>query len=484
MSGVLTFILFVTAGLPAAPAEPPPLALVGGTVVDVSDFGRSADDLPDAVVLVRGDRIAAVGRRGEVTVPPDARVIDAAGGFVVPGLVDAFAGMNSQAQANAYLYMGVTSIVGVEGTRRGPLFTAARPGPHVYPLAMAGVRFDAGTGTAAVLSREETRRELDERRRDGVKVILVYYPLPPERTAEIARAARARGLATMGELGATPYAEAARAGIQAFVHTSRYSLPLAPEGMRAAVAAQPFGPPKLEFYRFLIGLDPDAPGVADYARLLGGSEAGLIPTLSLEYLDLPGHRNPWKEPAAAILDPEGIHLPADPATGERPGRPEAGADAFPEGLAGALLALEARYARAGARYLAGSGTSAFGTMPGISLHTELELLVRIGLTPRQALAAATGNVEAVLGWTGMGQVKPGYRADLVVVAKSPVADVAHLREIRHVVLNGEMIDRDGLLGVRPPTLGRARSPVRSPRPADFGGAGTREVQPWVPSRSH
>jgi len=454
-------VLVLAAGAAFAHGEPAALALVGGTVVDVSDLGRSPRDLPDTVVLVRGDRIAAVGRRGEVAVPRDARVIDVAGSWVVPGLVDGFAGMNSQAQANAYLYMGVTSIVGVGGTRRGALLTAARPGPHVYPLKTVGVRLDA-TGNLALLSREESLRELDELRRDGVKVLLLLYPLPPERTAEIARAARERGLATIGELGATSYAEAARVGVQAFVHTSRYSLPLAREGMRAAVAAAPFGPPKLEFYRFLVGLDPDAPGVAEHAGLLGRSRVGLIPTLSLEYLDLPGHRNPWKEPVAAILDPEGIHLPADPATGERPVPPEAGADAFPEGLAATLLALEARYARAGARHLAGSGTSAFGTMPGISLHTELELLVRIGLTPRQALAAATANFEAVFGWTGVGQVKPGYRADLVVVGKSPVADVAHLREIEHVVLSGERIDRERLLARRGSSLAR---PTARPRPS-------------------
>ena len=51
--------------------------------------------------------------------------------------------------------------------------------------------------------------------------------------------------------------------------------------------------------------------------VLGSSRAGLIPTLSLEYLDLPDHDNPWKEPVAAILDPKDIHLPANPITGER-----------------------------------------------------------------------------------------------------------------------------------------------------------------------
>jgi hypothetical protein len=423
----------------------PALVLAGGTVIDVSAFGSARADLVDAVVVVRGDRIAEVGRRAEVSIPEGARVVDVAGRYVVPGLIDGFGGMNSQAQANAYLYMGVTSIVGVGGSRRGELFAEAEPSPHVYPLALAGSRWDAERERSVALPLAETLDEIAAASRSGAKVLLVYYTIATEHVERVVAAARERGLATIGELGAASYAEGIRAGIQAFVHTSRYSLDLAPEATRVAVAAHPFGPPKLEFYRYLIGLDADGPRVGEYARLLGRSPVGLIPTLSLEYLDLAGHANLWKEPAAAILDPAGIHLPADPESGDRPFQPEEGADAFPSGLSEALLALEARYARAGARHLAGSGTSAFGTMPGISLHTELELLVRIGLTPREALAAATANFEATFGWEGVGQVRPGYRADLVVVEGDPRADVANLKRIEHVVLGGEPLDREGLL---------------------------------------
>jgi hypothetical protein len=231
----------------------------------------------------------------------------------------------------------------------------------------------------------------------------------------------------------------------AFVHTSRYSLELAPPDLRAKVAAAPFGPPRRAFYEHLNGIKDDDPVLRRYAATLAASGAALIPTLALSYLDLPGHRNPWHERVATLLDPADIHLPADPKTGE-PARPANDIrDGFPSGVNARLQEMEGVYCRAGARYLAGSGTDAFGTMPGISLHTELELLVRACLTPRQALAAATGNVGAAFGWRDVGQVRAGFNADLLVLDADPTRDVANLKKIHTVLVAGTPIDREALL---------------------------------------
>ena len=110
-----------------------------------------------------------------------------------------------------------------------------------------------------------------------------------------------------------------------------------------------------------------------------------------------------------------------------------------------MLRLDEQYRKAGAKFVAGSGADAFGTLPGISLHTELELLTRIGLTPRQALAAATSNFGELFGWSEVGQVKAGSNADLLVLDENPVQDIGHLKKIRMVILNGEILDRDRLL---------------------------------------
>ena len=427
-----------------------------GTVVDVSSFGASTADIRDATVIVENGRITAVGPRRSTKVPRGAQLIDAAGKFIVPGLNDVFATINNQAYANAFLYMGVTAIVGSDepGGRRGALFTSAVPSPRIYKLDVlqgydsSGVTPPARTiGDLLARGRRmqaaELTKRVDELARDGVKVLLLHYTVTPDQIGLVAAHARQLGLATIGELGATTYPEAIAAGVMAFVHTSRYSLELAPPELRAKVAAAPFGPPRIAYYEYLASLKQDDPALARYAATLSASGVALVPTLSLTYLDLPGHRIPWTEPAAKLLDPADIHLPADPKTGERKWAFKM-TDRFPPGVNERVQMIEA--ALQGRRTLsAGSGTDAFGTMPGISLHTELELLVRACLTPRQALAAATGNVGTAFGWRDVGQVRPGYHADLLVLDADPTRDVANLKRISRVMLAGALIDRDALL---------------------------------------
>lgn len=391
------------------------LVLAGGTIVG------ARSDVRDAVVVIRDGRIESVGKK----IPKDARVIDVKGAYIVPGLNDVFAGLNSQSQANAYLYMGVTSIVGSDepGGRRGALLRNARPSPRINEL--------------AVVNHLE---DVDAAAKRGAKVLLVYYDVTPDQMPRIVKRAHELGLATIGELGRTTYRQAIDAGIDAFVHASRYALELATPEMRDAVASQPFGPPRTRFYEFLASLDPDASSVAQWGKRLAASRVSLIPTLSLYYFDLPNHENPWKEPIAKILDPKDVHLPVDRETGERKLAP-----GVPDGLSQNVLRIEKRYRRAGTHYLAGSGTSAFGTLPGISLHNELRMLTELGLTPREALAAATANVGEAFRWPAVGKVAKGFNADLVVVDDDPTRDIRNLKKIRMVIHDGEIVDRDALL---------------------------------------
>src|SRR6202012_5706345 len=74
-------------------------------------------------------------------------------------------------------------------------------------------------------------------------------------------------------------------------------------------------------------------------------------------------------------------------------------------------------------YLAATGAPAFGSMSGISMHTELEMLVRLGLSPREALASATNNYALQFGWNELGQITPGRRADILVVDGDPTMNI-------------------------------------------------------------
>jgi hypothetical protein len=436
--------------------RPHPIAFVGGTVVDVSALGIGNRDIRDSVVIVQDGRITAVGTRRETKIARDAEVIDASGKFIVPGLQDVFATIDNQAFANAFLYMGITAIVANEApsTRRDGLFLSGNPSPRVYRMATVQGYDPTGLTPAPrtigelmtrgrKMDAAELSKRVDDLASSGVKVLLLHYSLLPDQLRAVAAHAREIGLVTIGELGATTYPEAIAAGVRAFVHTSRYSLELAPADLRAQIAAAPFGPPRIPYDEYLTSVKEDDPALVRYAATLGSGAVALIPTLSLSYLDLPGHRNPWTEPVARLLDPADLHLPADQKTGERP--PAGPRDAFPPGYNEHLQVIEARYCKAGARYLAGSGTDALGTMPGISLHTELALLVKACLTPRQALAAATANVGTVFGWHDVGQIRAGSNADLLVLDADPTVDIANLKRIDRVMLAGTMIDRAALL---------------------------------------
>ena len=78
----------------------------------------------------------------------------------------------------------------------------------------------------------------------------------------------------------------------------------------------------------------------------------------------------------------------------------------------------------------------------------LEMLCRLGLTPREALAAATNNYALQFGWNELGLIAPGRRADILVVDQDPTASIWNARRISAIYLDGNPIDRDALLNAR------------------------------------
>src|SRR5258708_39291464 len=90
--------------------------------------------------------------------------------------------------------------------------------------------------------------------------------------------------------------------------------------------------------------------------------------------------------------------------------------------------------KAGVPILAGTDTAAGGRVyPGFSLHEELELLVQAGLTPMEALQAATINAGRYLGLVDTGTIEKGKRADLVLLDANPLADIKNTRKIQTLV---------------------------------------------------
>ena len=166
--------------------------------------------------------------------------------------------------------------------------------------------------------------------------------------------------------------------------------------------------------------------------------------MSLSYLDLPFAENPWNDPVAVILDPADINRPANKETGKHD-IDSVEQKAYSDLIANETQVIEPAYYQAGAKYLSGSATDVWGTMPGISLHTELMLLhTQAGLSNEETLAAATVNFSIAFDWN-IGQIKPGFEADLLLLNSNPLDDITNLTDINQMFSNGKLIDRNALL---------------------------------------
>ena len=458
-------------------SAPPPLVLAGGTVVDVADWGRSAKDLQDAIVIVREGRITDVGSRLAVSIPKGARVIDCTGKYIIPGLVDGYAGMSSQREANANLYMGVTTVVATNANHRLPVDLAANPTPNVYLIDPIGstnnrsllinhpawaAKLKEGAHPAE-LSPEDTAQQLVDTAKLGTRVLWLGHDLTAANTQWIVAHAHQVGLVTYGEFVATPYKVGVEAGVDVLLHMGRYELGVIPSELQRPLVEEPVGTAATTAYDYSERLPPTDLHLREYAKFLAGHHAALMPTFSLFFLQLPDHRNLWKEPAAAVLDPAHMFQPSNPATGELDYALSSWTHRLP--TAGQRWMVESQRKKADQqamrlwninetifsvypRYLAGSTASVQGTMSGISLHTELELLVRLGLSPREALAAATNNYALQFGWNELGLIAPGRRADILVVDADPTANIWNARRISTLIEDGNIIDRDALLHLR------------------------------------
>ena len=454
-----------------------PLVLAGGTVVDVTDWGRSAKDLPDAIVVMRDGRVTDVGSRMAVSIPKGARVIDCTGKYLIPGLVDGFAGMNSQGQANANLYMGVTTVVARSDSRRGSIDFAASPSPHLYLMDSIGstdnwsllakrpewaAKLKEGARPVE-LSPEDTVRQLSETARLGTRVLWLGHDLTAANTQWIVAHAHQMGLVTYGEFVSTPYKVGIDAGVDALPQMDRYELGVIPDELQQPLVENPEGPASVTAYEYSERLPAIDLHLRTYAHFLATHHAALMPEFSLSYLQLPEHRNLWKEPAAALLDPARMFQPSDRSTGETVYPLAYWTHRLPlttqrwmqdgqrkkaDQAALRLWRINQTIFSANPHYLAASGASATGTMAGISMHTELELLVRLGLSAREALAAATNNYAIQFGWNELGQIAPGRRADILVVDADPTANIWNARRISGIVMDGNVVDREALLTLK------------------------------------
>jgi hypothetical protein len=433
------------------------IAVVGATLIDVGHYGSSERDQADSVVVIRHGVISAVGDRATTTVPAGIRVIDGSGKYLVPGLIDGFGSLRTQGYADAYLYAGVTTVfvnrapAGADG-EQGVLATLE--GPRVLLGAVVG-GFRDTDGERKRLTPAELAAGIDRLADTGVRELVIGLDVSPEQLDSILSRARQRQLATSGEFAATPYAYAIRSGVGSLLRVDRYLTSLSSASTWSAYAVDPTGRSAGPAFRAVCTTDLSAPEITQLGLSLAAAKTVLMPILSIEATaDDVGAPNPWWSESAAFVRPDELDDPVDPASGDRayllahPDRKDA-----LQACARHRQEVGRRLHALGARYLAGSGAPAFGIMPGGGLHQELRLLQETGLTPREALAAATSNFADAYGWRDVGRIEAGRVGDLLLVRADPRKDAAALDAIEMVVHDGQVVDRAALLS-RSSGLGR------------------------------
>lgn len=425
----------------ASPLLPPreALAFTGVTVIPM----RPDAVLEERTVTVQEGRIVRIGPARSVEVPEDARVVDGEGRFLMPGLADMHVHLDRE-DLGAYLAAGITTVRnmwGFPGVREmGEEIAAGRlAGPRIHGVSPG---LDASPPrwpyTQIVDDPAAADSVVEAQRRAGWTVLKVYQKLGRAAYDSIVAAARRRDMAWVGH---TPTAvgldRVLESGQRSVEHLGGYEVLAGTGGHRGPAAWAEAEPSRMD------------------ALAARTAEAGV-----------------WNCPTLSIQLRMGRGLPEETRARGAENRRR---------MVGALHA-------AGGGILAGTDAGIGVTEPGRSLATELRELVKAGLSPFDALVAATRAPAEFLGAGEVaGIIREGARADLLLLEANPLEDVGAVKAVAGVMADGRWHGPDRLGRLAAAAAPRAAAPDASDtlRYALFHGgeaAGIREQDRLVGRR--
>ena len=397
---------------PAAPDPSGVLVLVGARLID----GRGGPPVEDAVVVIQGASILAVGARDRVRIPDEARRIDATGMSVLPGLIDShFHSRNNVRTPIEYeLKNGITSFRDPGHPFRfyDALLQSEQTMPRVF---LCGAHLDAHPPVwpdqaIVIQDADHARRTVSEHVDRVASAIKVYFRLPVEHIRAACESARERGVMVTSHLELVDADEAIRAGVRGIEHVTSFGTALA----ESNVAQQ---------FKAAIRADSDARKEWRY-RLWATIDLDSSPKLR-PLLDTIVKHDVVVSPTLAIFERR---------TGKK-NATELQVRAFAN-----MLRFVGLCHRAGARVVVGSHTQAPFAETGRAYQRELELLVEAGLTPLEAVTAGTLRNAQFFGIADrLGTLEQHKTADLILVDGDPSADIAPMRRVKHVMLNGAWV---------------------------------------------
>jgi imidazolonepropionase-like amidohydrolase len=386
----------------ARPIASGALALVGATLVDGT--GRPA--VPDAVVVVADGRIVAAGPANGVTIPATARRIDVKGKTITPGLWDMHTHLNQLEWAPVYLAAGVTTVRDMGN--EVPFITALRDevssGRAVGPrMLLAGLVDGGGPNAFGALNAttpDEGRAVVRRYHSLGFEQMKLYSLLKPEVVAAICDEAHKLGMTVTGHVPtALSLLAAVDSGMDQIAHQPVRGEPQSDSVRRVVDSLKAHG----------TVIDP----TASWGELLGHSTAEPVTNLQPVLQHLP----PVLEQRIAAMGSANT----DTATAHlRMAR---------------TLGILHELHQAGVPLVAGTDEG----IPGFSVYREIELYAKAGMSPLEALQAATSvPARAMRLDRDVGTLEPGKRADLIVLDANPLDRIENIRSVRLVMKGGTL----------------------------------------------
>ncbi len=422
-------------------AAPQVIVIEGGTLID----GTGASALWGTRILIEDGRIQEIGQRGDLSIPAGARVIEAAGKYIIPGLIDSHVHYDMPWLHRLYLANGVTTVRDLGGsierlvTLREEISVGNLMAPRMF---ISGMPINPGSVRAMNLnSSREMAEKLVEAGVDGIKVT----GYTTDELREIVEVAHANGLIVYGHTGPKRgnRGPGARLAIEAGLDGIEHALGILEDAMDQAVPVpadyDPFD--SSHIFRYWYGrmhTVVNSTTVGELVQLMVEEDVYFAPTLNNFMRNFVQRNTPEVE-----SDPNLKYIPEDEP--DRFGRfTEEDRQEWRKTME---LMKEATYKFHEAGGLLINGTDSPGAaLPGWSLHQEMELFVEAGLTPMEALLATTLNNAKVLGKEDeLGTIEAGKYADLIILDADPLLDISNTQEIHLVIKGGLVLYPDVLL---------------------------------------
>jgi len=443
---ILTALLILPVLLLARPKPDrteAPIALTHVTVIDVT----GGPTRRDTTVLITGDRITAIGDSATISVPADAKVVDATGKFLIPGLWDMHVHWYVRDTFTLFIANGVTGVRQMfgnsdllrwrdqiaKGSLLGPRMVVASPlidGPEpVWP------------NSIAVSNEAEGRKAVRRVKQWGADFVKVYALLPRDAYFGIADEAKQQGITFVGH---APYSvspgEASDAGQKSIEHLTGILIECSDKETDLRAKLVKADSPEARGRVQATALETyDEKKAADLFARFVKNQTWQCPTLTVLRSSAILGNESFRDGRLRYI-PRLLQQRWSRGAPHRVGGDNAGKQVFQK-----EIAIVGAMRKAGVAILAGTDTGNPFCFPGFSLHEELALLVIAGLTPVEALQSATLNPAKFFGLDKtLGTIEQGKIADLVLLDANPLEDIRNTQRISAVISNGRLFDRKGL----------------------------------------